>query len=70
MSNPEISDNHSIFSNDEGLSFTFNRTKLEELVSQHSGKPCLLQKLAEGGYHKVYHIKFCLAGCLYHDIGV
>ncbi|KAF8600090.1 hypothetical protein BDV93DRAFT_497071 [Ceratobasidium sp. AG-I] len=34
----------------------FNLQELEAVVQSHFNKPCKLEKLAEGGYHKVYDI--------------
>ena len=51
----ESNDGISIFSYDgEFDADQFNLHKLETFVNAHFKKPCKLEKLAEGGYHKVY----------------
>ncbi|QRW12940.1 phosphotransferase enzyme family protein [Ceratobasidium sp. AG-Ba] len=47
-------DNFSVFTYDEAEPNFFNLTKLNEAVNTYFKKSCLLVKLNEGGFHKVY----------------
>ena len=48
------SDKVSVFSyEDDAPSDSFNLSGLNDIVDTHFEKPCMLVKLAEGGYHKV-----------------
>jgi len=48
-------DSWSVFSDEEGGGdvFRFKISALSAIVSNHFRKRCVLQKLGEGGYHKV-----------------